>query len=404
MMAVTSRTRGGASARGDVSRETGRSGKSRAGRAGLDGAGHGAAARDGQGDVLSRERVGDLQRARILTAMTELVRERGVRAVTVAHVVGRSGVSRRTFYELFEDREDCLLGAFENALQRAREMVLPAYEAAGDWQERTRAGLEAWLEFLDAEPAMGGLCVVDAHAAEGRVIERRARAVGALVDAVHEGGRARESPAARGRAVAKEALSGRGRARANGRDGAAPGARAKGGAATQGPSARPPRIIAEGAVGAVLAVLHARMTAADPKPLSGLLGPLMSMIVLPYLGPDAAEQELARCASRRRVAPAPRRRGDPLRELDMRLTYRTVRVLIAVSELGGRGSNPSSRQVADASGVADQGQMSKLLWRLESLGLIVNEAPAPGRGEPNAWSLTTLGREVEQAIRAQTGS
>ena len=68
----------------------------------------------------------------------------------------------------------------------------------------------------------------------------------------------------------------------------------------------------------------------------------------------------------------------------------------------GRNPIPSSREVADASGVADQGQMSKLLWRLAHLGLIANDAPRLGRGEPNAWTLTAKGREVEQAIRAQT--
>ncbi len=375
--------------------------------------------------VLSRERVKDLQRVRILTAMTELVRERGVRGVAVAHVVSRSGVSRRTFYELFDDREDCLLAAFEQALQRAGEMVLPAYEAPGSWQEKIRAGLAAALDFLDAEPAMGGLCVVDAFAAEGSVLERRARVVSAMIDAVHEGARGQRFAAARGKtaapapapadadarsdAAAQEAAGARTRARANGREAAVPGTRANGGspprdAAAGDYSTRPPRIVAEGAVGAVLAVIHARMVEPDPRPLRDLLGPLMSMIVLPYLGPEAAERELKRRPPRRRARPTPRPSADPLRDLDMRLTYRTVRVLLAISELGGMGSSPSSRQVADASGVIDQGQMSKLLWRLEHLGLIANGASVPSRGEPNAWSLTALGRELEQSIRAQTGS
>jgi AcrR family transcriptional regulator/DNA-binding MarR family transcriptional regulator len=340
----------------------------------------------------ARRRVSDLQRARVLTAMTEVVRERGVRNVAVAHVLARSGVSRRTFYDLFEDREECLLAAFEHAVERAAVIALPAYGAAGTWQERIRAGVEAVLGFLDAEPAMGSLCVVGALAAEGAVLERRARVVGALADLVHEGGCAARTAAVGG-------------AKANGRSPARGSAKTKGGSpargsADRGRSGRLPRIVAEGAVGAVLAVIHARMTAPDPKPLSGLLGPLTGMIVLPYLGPDAARRELTRRVPRHRAGPA-RSAGDPLRELDMRLTYRTVRVLLAISELGGRGSGPSGRQIADAAGIADPGQMSKLLWRLEHLGLIANEASARGRGEPNAWSLAPRGREVERAIRAQ---
>jgi AcrR family transcriptional regulator len=308
-----------------------------------------------------RERVSEIQRARIVTAITELVREGGVAGITVAHVVERSGVSRRTFYELFSDRDDCLSAAFEQALERAAATVLLVYEASGEaWEARIRASLAALLGFLDAEPAMGGLLVVDALAAHRAVLERRASVVRALIDAVHQGG-----------------------------------IRPLG-----GPGRRPKRIVAEGAVGAVLAVVHARLSLQDPKPLAGLLNELMGMIVLPYRGPEAAACEL------RSPAPRPRRRpvaaavpADPLRELDMRLTYRTVRVLLAIAERPGA----SSRGVADASGISDPGQMSKLLWRLEHLGMIANTADRPTRGEPNAWSLTAKGREVEQAIRAQTG-
>ena len=158
--------------------------------------------------------------------------------------------------------------------------------------------------------------------------------------------------------------------------------------------------MAEGAVGAVLAVIYARLSERDPKLLVGLLNQLMGMIVLPYCGAEAADRELKRPAPRaRRRSAAP---ADPLRDLGMRLPYRTVRVLLAIAELGTGCANPSSRAVADASGVADQGQMSKLLWRLESLGLSYTAVRHHGRGEPNAWSLTAKGQEVERAIRSQT--
>ena len=135
-----------------------------------------------------RGRVGEIQRARIIGAMGELVRERGPGAVTVAHVVARSGVSRRTFYELFTDREDCFLAAFDIAIARAAETVgRRAYEAAGKWRERVRAGLQAALCFLDAEPELGYLCVVGALGGGDRALERRTLVVRRLVDVVHEG-------------------------------------------------------------------------------------------------------------------------------------------------------------------------------------------------------------------------
>ena len=318
--------------------------------------------------------------------MGELVRERGPGAVTVAHVVARSGVSRRTFYELFTDREDCFLAAFDIAIARAAESVLPAYEARSTWRERVRAGLEAALCFLDAEPELGYLCVVGALGGGDRALERRMRVVAKLVDAVHDG--RLESRAAK---------------------------------------KRPERLIAEGLVGAVLAVIHARLveqaarpsadsqveagSAADAprrtsnsakpmRPLLALLNPLMGMIVLPYQGQAASEREQRRPAPHARRPTAPR--VDPLRELDMRLTYRTVRVLLAIDSLAGSGSSPSNRQVATAAGIADQGQISKLLARLQALGLVGNAGGDHAKGEPNAWALTPRGRDVTRTLQAQT--
>ena len=105
---------------------------------------------DGRGDVVS------LQRARIIAAMVEVVAERGVARSTVAHVVARSGVSRRTFYELFSDREDCFLAAFDQAVEQRRGAAWCRRSRGGEgWLERVRAGLRALLEFLDDEPGLG---------------------------------------------------------------------------------------------------------------------------------------------------------------------------------------------------------------------------------------------------------
>jgi DNA-binding MarR family transcriptional regulator len=89
----------------------------------------------------------------------------------------------------------------------------------------------------------------------------------------------------------------------------------------------------------------------------------------------------------------------------MRLTYRTIRVLLAIAELGGRGSTdgraPSNREVAAAAGIADQGQISKLLARLQALGVVENTGGDHAKGEPNAWSLTSKGRDVAYAIQTR---
>jgi DNA-binding MarR family transcriptional regulator len=171
--------------------------------------------------------------------------------------------------------------------------------------------------------------------------------------------------------------------------------------------------MAEGVVGAVMAVLYARLhargtptaggyveSAPDERPLIELHGELMSLIVLPYLGSKVAGNEL------RRVVPAPRSAVAsaapelalqfPSERSGSRLTYRTVRVLMSIAELPG-GSN---REVAERVGIVDQGQISKLLTRLEYQGLIVNRgADGPARGTPNAWWLTERGEAFERELR-----
>jgi hypothetical protein len=176
-------------------------------------------------------------------------------------------------------------------------------------------------------------------------------------------------------------------------------------------SSSPPALTAEGIVGAVLSVIHARMLQDDRGPLLELLNPLMGTIVLPYLGQAAARREQERPLpqpsrpetpsrpgprsgfSRPDGAPGPAPR-DPLEGLNMRLTYRTLMVLVGIAANPGA----SNRQVAEAAGVHDQGQISKLLGRLEKLGLIQNTGNGQPRGEPNAWTLTPRGQEVQQVL------
>ena len=312
---------------------------------------------------LGAERVVEIQRSRMLAAMVEVSCEHGASNVTVAHVVERAGVSRRTFYELFADREGCLLAAFDDAVGRASRYVLDAYVLDVSWAERIRSALAALLEFLDVERDTGRLLIVGSLGAGAQALEHRRRILAQMIAVVEEG----------------STLAGAGRE-------AQPGKRSVG-------DEQPSSLMAEGIVGGALAILHARLAEEKPSSLLELTGPLMSMIVLPYLGPAASRRELERSVPKRRMA-APSANGNPLRELQMRLTYRTVRVLLAVAAQPG-GSN---RQVADAAGITDQGQISKLLARLHGLGLIENTAASPARGAPNAWTLTAKGWDVEAAI------
>jgi Mn-dependent DtxR family transcriptional regulator len=105
-----------------------------------------------------------------------------------------------------------------------------------------------------------------------------------------------------------------------------------------------------------------------------------------------------------RTNAAPRSARDPLADVNLRLTHRTARVLEGIAELSGRGSDPSNREVATLAGVSDPGQISKLLRRLERLGLLVNTGAGHAKGEPNAWGLTPKGERVTEGIRVHSAS
>ncbi len=98
--------------------------------------------------------------------------------------------------------------------------------------------------------------------------------------------------------------------------------------------------------------------------------------------------------------PTPRRSAPKLpKPLSVRITYRTMRVLLALGEHPG-GSN---REIARAAGITDQGQASKLLMRLEREGLVRNAGGGHARGAANAWWLTRQGEQLRRALEEQDG-
>jgi AcrR family transcriptional regulator len=109
---------------------------------------------------LPREKVTEIQRSRMLAAAVEAVEELGYARMTVAQVIGRAKVSRKTFYDVFADREDCFLAAFNQAIAHGGALVRDAYAQKRGWREGIRSGLESLLIFLDDEPGLDRKSVV----------------------------------------------------------------------------------------------------------------------------------------------------------------------------------------------------------------------------------------------------
>ena len=305
---------------------------------------------------LSRAPVGEIQRRRLLAAALDAVADVGYARTTVQQITRRAKVSRKTFYEVFADCEDCFLALLDQTLSEAGLLARRAYESESSWRDGIRSALAQLLAFMQGDPRVSLLFLVESLAAGGRVSQRRTQVLQRLASVIDEGRH------------------------------------------TTSVNHQPPQLTAEAVVGGVFALLHTRVIQERKEPLTDLLGPLMSIITLPYLGPTAAGQELTRpvppCRTQTSSHRSTRSR-DPLDGLDIRLTYRTVLVLTAISEHPGA----SNREIAERSGIVDQGQISKLLTRLAALNLTENLGEGKEKGGANAWRLTALGTRLERATR-----
>jgi len=248
------------------------------------------------------------------------------------------------------DREERMLATFELALGRAQERVAVGEDERGRWLDTIKTALVAFLQFIEDEPELGRLLLVDSMTGGERLLRRRAQLLAELAAVVDRG--RLEGPAGR----------------------------------------RQPPVIAEGVVGAVLAVLQNRLLASPQAEVMDLFGSLVSIIVLPYLGAGVARRELARPAPSVSVAGPIAARGTGSLEYrgGGRVTYRTARVLTAIASYPGA----SNREVAERAGIADQGQISKLLRRLQARDLITKMSIGQTRGAPNAWRLSERGEAV----------
>jgi AcrR family transcriptional regulator len=307
--------------------------------------------------------VDDDERTRIFRAIAAAVSAQGGstggggwgESIALADIAARAEVSPRRLRAQFPDVEACFLAAFEWCSEYAGAAMAQAYAGEHGWVEATRSALVAALELIERESDLARLWIVYALGGGPRVLHSRAAAIATLAEHID-----------RGRLEARV-------------------------------RAEPPAITAEGVVGALLVVLQTRLLAPTPERPTALRGELMSLIMLPYLGSAVAKRELARPAGRspsgRRPQP-PRSGRSVIDGVGPRLSYRTARVLTAIAERPGS----SNREVANRAEVVDQGQISKLLSRLEAQGLIANVGGGGLRGAPNAWELTLRGEQIQHTV------
>jgi AcrR family transcriptional regulator len=298
----------------------------------------------------------EVHRARILDAVVEVVAERGCSGASVRLATARAGVSSRTFYENFTGLEECLVAVLDGALERATPIVVCAFSEEEVWSDGMRAALAAMLELFESEPELARVCIVETLAGGSHVREHRERVMErfrALVVARIESEVSHASPLA-----------------------------------------------PEGTMASVLGVVYARLAAHEPEPLLGLLGPLMGVIVGPFMstGEVAHEIEKGDALAQKMLSTRVRSSGPgrvctevPAALRDPRAHRARLCLSYVVAE-SRRGSHPSNREVGEAIGVVHRPQVSALLALLSDLGLLSKRQGGPGR--PNAWSATPKGIAV----------
>jgi hypothetical protein len=148
-----------------------------------------------------------------------------------------------------------------------------------------------------------------------------------------------------------------------------------------------PELTAELVVGGIVSVLRTRTRGGTHEPLVELAPSLMAFVMAQYPGSSANlnEEPTADAHSAE----------SQLQRLPVRVTYRTTRVLDAIGDSPGL----SNRDIADAAGLTDEGQTSRLLRRLEQRGLVQNVGVGHAYGGANAWLLTPYGQRVLDATR-----
>jgi AcrR family transcriptional regulator len=197
------------------------------------------------------------QRERLREAMVRVAADKGYAASTVTEVIEAAGISRATFYELFDDKEECFLEAYDAVIDVLVAHVSSAYAAVSEepWPVRIEAALRALVELLAAEADIARMAMVEVIAAGDRARERYRAALGRFIPLLEEG----------------RDFSGR---------------------------AGLPADTARFAIGGATSMIFDEIRAGRGPQLPQILPDLVFAVLMPYLGPEAAEREM------RRVAPS----------------------------------------------------------------------------------------------------
>jgi AcrR family transcriptional regulator len=137
--------------------------------------------------TVAREQSRQRQRLRLALAMIECVSKDGYGATRVADVIAQAGVSRKTFYEHFANKQDCLLATYDLISNEAMRHVEVAYREAQGWPGRVESAIGALFEAALANPGALRLSLIEIAAVGPAGIERRERSLERFENVIRDG-------------------------------------------------------------------------------------------------------------------------------------------------------------------------------------------------------------------------
>jgi AcrR family transcriptional regulator len=194
---------------------------------------------------LPRDFVAENQRERLLNGVVDAVAEHGYNATTIGRITDAAKVSRRTFYEYFEGKEDCFGAAYEMIDTHVRGSMLAAGDPAAPWPEQVRARLAVLLDVLCGDPAVARFYLAEPLAAGGELAARYRDAMQLLAETIR--------PQA-------------------------------------GPSEMDVEVRDQVLMGGIATLIARRLNAGEPQRLPELLPDLVELALAPYIGRDEARR------------------------------------------------------------------------------------------------------------------
>ncbi len=195
----------------------------------------------------------ETRRQLILEAMVRVVGRKGYKETSVADVIEAANVSRTTFYKHFEDKHECFLAAYDLVVERVLDEVIANCDAGKPWLERMRAGLATIVEMFALDPELARTAIVEVAAAGADARKRHWDAITRFTEFLDDG-----AELAGGREL--------------------------------------PDNIALMAAGAVSGLIFDELLTGRAERLPELLPDLLFAMLVPYIGPGAATEEMRKAA------------------------------------------------------------------------------------------------------------